>query len=81
MENIFLWLEPSIDKRVSEISDDILVSEKENGYIAFMDLLRTKVNIPPEIIMELGDIFISHTQETVEESYKKGVMEMLIIKS
>ncbi|OZQ66034.1 hypothetical protein CA600_12295 [Paenibacillus sp. VTT E-133280] len=81
MENIFLWLEPSIDKRVSEISDDILVSEKENGYIAFMDLLRTKVNIPPEIIMELGDIFISHTQETVEESYKKGVMEMLILKS
>jgi hypothetical protein len=81
MENIFLWLEPSIDKRVSEISDDILVSDKENGYIAFMDLLRTKVNIPPEIIMELGDIFISHTQETVEESYKKGVMEMLILKS
>ncbi len=81
MENIFMWLEPSIDKRVSEISDDILSKNKENGYIAFMEILRTKVNISPEIIMELGDLFITHTQETVEESYKKGVMEMLILKS
>jgi hypothetical protein len=75
------WLNPSIEKRISEISDDILANSKPDGYKSFMDILRGQEALSPEIIMELGDLFISHTQHTVEESYITGVKEILSIKS
>lgn len=75
------WLEPSIDKRISEITDEILIGPKNEGYKDFMKLLRNQINLEPAIIMELGDLFISNIQFAVEESYRKGVEEILNIKN
>lgn len=81
MNEILNWLEPTIEKRVSEISDDILSDQKNDGYIAFMKLLRNQDNLSLEMIMILGDMFISNTQSTVEEAYRKGVEEILKLKN
>lgn len=80
MKDLLEWLEPTIDKRVSEISDGILSQQKNDGYIAFIELLRNQESLSPELIMVLGDMFISNTQSTVEEAYRKGIEEILKFK-
>ncbi|MEK3868041.1 MULTISPECIES: hypothetical protein [Paenibacillus] len=64
-----------IEMRTAKIFDGILENEGGYRYKEFMDSIQSLTSVPSEIILNLEDIFLSHTREVIDICYELGLKE------
>ncbi|MEJ8548127.1 hypothetical protein [Brevibacillus borstelensis] len=74
------WLEPTIEKRVDEIFDELIQKDQLDLYQKLIELVKNREEVDGELIFEIENSLLLMIKCAVDTSYRAGLYEMSELK-